>query len=147
MIGYRAHFAGTALAGDFIGRFAGVKGDKNLQQDIFQFPRHPGANSICRRCEASKMPGPLLFTNVRPDALWRRRRNPCAMSGPLVGAPGAFVWDDAFHLLWVRGTRNDLAGSVLVWLSQHGTFTGRRQACRDVELEDELQAAFAHFQR
>ena len=123
--GYRAERAGQRLAGSFFGAFAGVKGDQVWLVDAFGFDRYFRCNYICWHCRASKLAGPLLWTNVAADAPWRATNEPAAWHGSLLGLPGLHrgnVHSDLMHLLWVKGSGNDLVGTTLVLLAKHAVF-------------------------
>lgn len=122
--------AGSPLAGGFRGVCGGVKGDQKFHVEAFQWQRHAGCNSICRWCKASKLPGALLWTDVSAHAAWKASWDPLVPRGSLARLPGVHfsnIYDDLFHLLWVQGVGNDLAGSALCQFGMWGLFSAGSQ--------------------
>lgn len=154
-VGVQVSKIGCPLADGFYGICGGVKGDQKFHLEAFRWVRHAGCNNICRWCSASKLPGAFLWTNMSTKAAWKTSWNPLTPCGSLARLPGlqaTNIFDDMFHLLWVQGVGNDLAGSALCILATHGVFSAGSEgfvgsAPRAELLNCELQKAFCHFKQ
>ena len=105
---------------------AGVKGDGKWLQQAYKWPRSFNHNAICRSCLASRVAGPLLWTDFTSSATWQASDSPAPSQSPLTrltGAHASSIFDDMFHILWVHGVGNDLVGSTLCLLARVSYFS------------------------
>jgi len=127
---------------------AGVKGDGKWLQQAYKWPRSFNHNSICRSCLASRVAGPLLWTDFTSSANWQHSESPAPSQSPLTrltGAHASSIFDDMFHILWVHGVGNDLVGSTLCLLARVSYFSEVVPAgCRSLAQQGSANALLLH---
>ena len=72
--GVRLHNGGGVLAGGWSGAACQVRGDWAFYTEVFGFPPWNGAQRMCWLCQASSTIPELAWTQMGPDAGWRRAR-------------------------------------------------------------------------
>ena len=139
--------AGTRLAGQFFGVFAGVKGDQHFFVDAFAFTRHFGCIKLCRQCNATKRVGDMLWTDLTGSNRWQQTVGDFEqVVSPLTDTTGwhpSMVHDDLLHVLFVQGSASWACGSALFLLAQHRLFGNRDGA--QATLDDQLKIGWLTF--